>query len=168
MSVSDWHFYIRKELRITIFDIRKSFFCGNVFLSKIAVFTSNNCIPDIKEDYFTLKSKIHIFGIIVLIWLVKSACDKYKQCLVEEIWLIRTVYFLQGPPTDAPAVDTAEQVYISSLALLKVRIHMVPLSHTFTPHTCSHTAKYSLTAMVNFSWFGLCHGAVFTVSVLFC
>lgn len=26
----------------------------------------------------------------------------------------------QGPPTDAPAVDTAEQVYISSLALLKV------------------------------------------------
>ncbi len=72
---------------------------------------------------------------IGLIWLVKSACDKYKQCLVEEIWLIWTVYFLQGPPTDAPAVDTAEQVYISSLALLKVRIHMVPLSHTlsFTP-----------------------------------
>lgn len=29
--------------------------------------------------------------------------------------------FLQGsPPTDAPVVDTAEQVYISSLALLKV------------------------------------------------
>lgn len=28
---------------------------------------------------------------------------------------------IQGPPTDAPAVDTAEQVYISSLALLKVR-----------------------------------------------
>lgn len=26
----------------------------------------------------------------------------------------------QGPPTDAPAVDTAEQVYISSLALLKM------------------------------------------------
>lgn len=34
-----------------------------------------------------------------------------------------TVLSLQGPPTDAPAVDTAEQVYISSLALLKVRIH---------------------------------------------
>lgn len=30
---------------------------------------------------------------------------------------------MQGPPTDAPAVDTAEQVYISSLALLKVIIH---------------------------------------------
>lgn len=30
----------------------------------------------------------------------------------------------QGPPTDAPAVDTAEQVYISSLALLKVNIRM--------------------------------------------
>lgn len=28
----------------------------------------------------------------------------------------------QGPPTDAPAVDTAEQVYISSLALLKVSV----------------------------------------------
>ena len=28
-----------------------------------------------------------------------------------------------GPtPSDAPAVDTAEQVYISSLALLKVRL----------------------------------------------
>lgn len=42
------------------------------------------------------------------------------------------VCFLQGPPTDAPAVDTAEQVYISSLALLKVRIHTVPLSHMFS------------------------------------
>lgn len=31
-------------------------------------------------------------------------------------------FALQGPPTDAPAVDTAEQVYISSLALLKVAI----------------------------------------------
>lgn len=30
------------------------------------------------------------------------------------------VLSFQGPPTDAPAVDTAEQVYISSLALLKV------------------------------------------------
>ncbi|RVE74376.1 hypothetical protein OJAV_G00021240 [Oryzias javanicus] len=29
----------------------------------------------------------------------------------------------QGPPTDAPAVDTAEQVYISSLALLKMLKH---------------------------------------------
>ncbi|NXD06084.1 PSDE ATPase, partial [Nothocercus nigrocapillus] len=28
-----------------------------------------------------------------------------------------------GPPTDAPAVDTAEQVYISSLALLKMLKH---------------------------------------------
>ncbi|ELK28154.1 26S proteasome non-ATPase regulatory subunit 14 [Myotis davidii] len=30
---------------------------------------------------------------------------------------------LLGPPTDAPAVDTAEQVYISSLALLKMLKH---------------------------------------------
>ena len=30
--------------------------------------------------------------------------------------------FFKTPPTDAPIVDTAEQVYISSLALLKVRI----------------------------------------------
>ncbi|GAA6097327.1 26S proteasome non-ATPase regulatory subunit 14 [Tachysurus ichikawai] len=30
---------------------------------------------------------------------------------------------MQGPPTDAPAVDTAEQVYISSLALLKMLKH---------------------------------------------
>uniref|UniRef100_A0A096NWE5 26S proteasome non-ATPase regulatory subunit 14 n=1 Tax=Papio anubis TaxID=9555 RepID=A0A096NWE5_PAPAN len=29
----------------------------------------------------------------------------------------------KGPPTDAPAVDTAEQVYISSLALLKMLKH---------------------------------------------
>uniref|UniRef100_A0A8C9ERZ5 Proteasome 26S subunit, non-ATPase 14 n=1 Tax=Pavo cristatus TaxID=9049 RepID=A0A8C9ERZ5_PAVCR len=29
----------------------------------------------------------------------------------------------EGPPTDAPAVDTAEQVYISSLALLKMLKH---------------------------------------------
>jgi len=28
--------------------------------------------------------------------------------------------FLKAPPSDAPVVDTAEQVYISSLALLKV------------------------------------------------
>uniref|UniRef100_A0A8C2QUP3 26S proteasome non-ATPase regulatory subunit 14 n=1 Tax=Capra hircus TaxID=9925 RepID=A0A8C2QUP3_CAPHI len=30
---------------------------------------------------------------------------------------------IEGPPTDAPAVDTAEQVYISSLALLKMLKH---------------------------------------------
>lgn len=29
----------------------------------------------------------------------------------------------QAPPTDAPVVDTAEQVYISSLALLKMLKH---------------------------------------------
>ena len=28
--------------------------------------------------------------------------------------------FFKAPPSDAPVVDTAEQVYISSLALLKV------------------------------------------------
>jgi len=39
------------------------------------------------------------------------------------IWLCLMLYhFVQGsPPSDAPAVDTAEQVYISSLALLKVK-----------------------------------------------
>lgn len=40
---------------------------------------------------------------------VKTWTDKKKSTLAP-----------QGPPTDAPAVDTAEQVYISSLALLKV------------------------------------------------
>ena len=33
--------------------------------------------------------------------------------------------FLKAPPSDAPVVDTAEQVYISSLALLKVRDYTV-------------------------------------------
>ena len=32
------------------------------------------------------------------------------------------MFLLQAPPSDAPVVDTAEQVYISSLALLKVRL----------------------------------------------
>ena len=41
--------------------------------------------------------------------------------------VIKVLFFFfflpQGaPPSDAPAVDTAEQVYISSLALLKVGI----------------------------------------------
>lgn len=35
------------------------------------------------------------------------------------------VVSFQGPPTDAPAVDTAEQVYISSLALLKVTTSVI-------------------------------------------
>jgi len=30
---------------------------------------------------------------------------------------------MQGPPPDSPIVDTAEQVYISSLALLKMLKH---------------------------------------------
>lgn len=42
------------------------------------------------------------------------------QC--SRMWCVTMIYPLlhKGPPTDAPAVDTAEQVYISSLALLKV------------------------------------------------
>ena len=41
-------------------------------------------------------------------------------------------YHFQGaPPSDAPAVDTAEQVYISSLALLKVG-----------PFHCKHRVEY--------------------------
>ena len=32
--------------------------------------------------------------------------------------------FLQMPPMDGPVMDTAEQVYISSLALLKVLVGM--------------------------------------------
>lgn len=36
-----------------------------------------------------------------------------------------------GPPADAPMVDTSEQVYISSLALLKM------LKHGKYQHKCS-------------------------------
>ncbi len=48
MSVSDSHF-----------DIRNSFLwkCNVFLLYKIAIFTNNNCIPDIKEDnYFKIKN----------------------------------------------------------------------------------------------------------------
>ncbi|XP_035972655.1 26S proteasome non-ATPase regulatory subunit 14 isoform X3 [Halichoerus grypus] len=38
-------------------------------------------------------------------------------------YMYKIVVILRGPPTDAPAVDTAEQVYISSLALLKMLKH---------------------------------------------
>lgn len=50
--------------------------------------------------------------------------------------------FFQGPPTDAPAVDTAEQVYISSLALLKVILGYTHIrKHTWV---CVDFFKYSL------------------------
>ena len=41
-----------------------------------------------------------------------------------------------APPSDAPAVDTAEQVYISSLALLKVsgKCSLTPIPITFSKH----------------------------------
>ena len=44
---------------------------------------------------------------------------------------------LQPPPTDAPVVDTAEQVYISSLALLKVQYNFYVLTniHIQIPQT---------------------------------
>lgn len=50
-------------------------------------------------------------------------CNEKSEHLLKLRDLIRWINFVlipQGPPTDAPAVDTAEQVYISSLALLKV------------------------------------------------
>lgn len=47
-----------------------------------------------------------------------------------------TIDHFQGPPTDAPAVDTAEQVYISSLALLKVILNFIC---SVPPKTLSNT-----------------------------
>ena len=52
--------------------------------------------------------------------------------LNEFVWGVRTCIhptaasgpFLQMPPMDGPVMDTAEQVYISSLALLKVLVGM--------------------------------------------
>jgi 26S proteasome regulatory subunit N11 len=34
-----------------------------------------------------------------------------------------------GPPADTPQVDTAEQIYISSLALIKMLKHGAPFCH---------------------------------------
>lgn len=46
--------------------------------------------------------------------------DRANLCNPPEVTFGLVLCLMQGPPTDAPAVDTAEQVYISSLALLKV------------------------------------------------
>ena len=43
-----------------------------------------------------------------------------RICYVEISDVITCSFSPQAPPSDAPVVDTAEQVYISSLALLKV------------------------------------------------
>lgn len=59
---------------------------------------------------------------VVSIKLKKKKNNKKKTCLALSKAFERVCFALQGPPTDAPAVDTAEQVYISSLALLKVAI----------------------------------------------
>lgn len=56
------------------------------------------------------------FSVCFVIWKMK-----YLETAEKQWWRIFFV-FPQGPPTDAPAVDTAEQVYISSLALLKVSV----------------------------------------------
>ena len=58
--------------------------------------------------------------------------------LYEFVWGVRTwvhptwVPFLQMPPMDGPVMDTAEQVYISSLALLKVLVGMGHHIHQYT------------------------------------
>jgi hypothetical protein len=39
---------------------------------------------------------------------------------------------MAGPPTDSPQVDTAEQIYISSLALLKMLKHGKPFVKSWT------------------------------------
>eukprot|EP00878_Enallax_costatus_P027373 GHUV01029456.1.p4 GENE.GHUV01029456.1~~GHUV01029456.1.p4 ORF type:complete len:102 (+),score=6.99 GHUV01029456.1:820-1125(+) len=50
-----------------------------------------------------------------------------------------------GPPGDTPQVDTAEQIYISSLALLKMLKHGEPAT---TATTCSGVISYCLRATV--------------------
>ena len=60
-------------------------------------------------------------------FLTRSCCQSFAVFASSEgrsfvyILLISIfLTFLKAPPSDAPVVDTAEQVYISSLALLKV------------------------------------------------
>lgn len=61
-------------------------------------------------------------------------------CCLTKAWTNKKNTAPQGPPTDAPAVDTAEQVYISSLALLKV----TPLHHIIS-------SKYVMSIKKNIS-----------------
>lgn len=96
----------------------------------------------------TRKNIMHMYIVCSIIptdtWIVvisKSCC-----CLTNA-WTNKknTAPPPQGPPTDAPAVDTAEQVYISSLALLKV----TPLHHIIS-------SKYMMSIknhLDDFSWY---------------
>lgn len=52
--------------------------------------------------------------------LPRRFADCANLCNPPQVNFGLVLCLMQGPPTDAPAVDTAEQVYISSLALLKV------------------------------------------------
>ncbi|POI31706.1 hypothetical protein CIB84_004543 [Bambusicola thoracicus] len=69
-------------------------------------FVPVQCLPAL---YLTVSDKIALWGGVDLV-------------LGEAGWRLSDFYY-KGPPTDAPAVDTAEQVYISSLALLKMLKH---------------------------------------------
>ena len=69
--------------------------------------------------------------------------------------------FQGAPPSDAPAVDTAEQVYISSLALLKVnkaqlfcRRALLP-EDTFSPLICGLFEKIRKHARIQSGIFAL-------------
>jgi hypothetical protein len=51
-----------------------------------------------------------------------------------------------GPPADTPQVDTAEQIYISSLALLKM------LKHGKHTNLCSGNFKQTACLQVSILW----------------
>jgi hypothetical protein len=58
--------------------------------------------------------------------------------------MIKVVLFswFKSPPSDAPIVDTAEQVYISSLALLKVRLNH--FTHNISSVNITHGSGFYL------------------------
>ena len=61
---------------------------------------------------------VDYFENLKVVLCVKLACHFVTNVIFKLfLFLFRAI---KTPPTDAPIVDTAEQVYISSLALLKV------------------------------------------------
>ena len=56
---------------------------------------------------------------------------------------------MAGPPTDSPQVDTAEQIYISSLALLKMLKHgeLFLAISMFPLHSCRQSARLAAAAV---------------------
>ena len=109
------------------------------------------------------------FCYIEFFMLIYSSYSSKHLCNCETLYFYLSFSTIQGQPSDAPVVDTAEQVYISSLALLKVIYLRISFSIETINETISTISSFStIQVTVHMRSIMLLHTAYNYVDLLKC